>query len=987
MRRFLTGVLTAADRGVRREMPNTALGCAGRCAASPPTHSAPRTRTGHGLAAALGVATAVLLLLPGGAKLSGQNTMKVYPINNIQGTHVGLGLAIRKLGVSATFMNTPAHPDDERNALFTTFGMGQGMRVIDLNNNRGEGGQNQIGPEIMHDIGVLRTEELMASHRTDLAEQYFTRSIDYGYSYDPLGEIIPWVGEKEIVGDYVRLYRMLRPDVVLTMNVQGSGGDRMHEAQTILSREAYAVAGDPSFYPEQIAEGLRPWQPAKFYVNGSSLGISPRGTTETAAAGDAKSHIYDRFWFGLEGTTNTAHPTAPTPDSNVYDLLLGKTLGEIGNEGRQHLCQGIGGGGATVPGQVVVGGRGGRGGFGRDGGGYYLVDSNIPGQLTKSSETGMFDGIDTTVNGIARFAGATPPAALVSGLQAITDQANAAKRAFDSGNDAATVAPIEAGLTAVRALRSQLGSMSLTDEARYEIDFRLANEEQDWVNAVIQSHALEFYAVDDDGLVVAGQPVQLTVSMTNRGATPVEVTAVEIKGFDSPGACAAGSAAKDGVFACNVPATIPRNAKATTPYWHDTYWANPVKSNPARNTFDPGVEFGVPFAPSEFRAVLHVKAGSVEFTKDIPFAYHYVKDIYFGDKKMEINVIPAFAAKVAPSIDVVGASSAASTRNVYVAVTNGTKAEANASVTLEVPAGWTVTPATVPLAFTREDESLSAKFGVTVPAGAREGTYSIRAVVTSNVTGAERFSTYYDVVEYPHTEYRQTIKDAVLPIKVINLRTADSVKVGYVLGMGDLVAPAVERLGAIVTLIDENELAWGDLSKYDEIILGVRAYNRADLRAYNKRVLDYVYNGGTVLVNYGKGEFNGFGPYPGATSGGGRVNDETAPIEILVPNHPVFNYPNKIVDADWEGWTQERGQYFMGFPENDPNYIPLVETEDTMADNPGVKLGGLVEAKYGKGRWVYLGLNLWRQLPQGTPGAYRLMANLLALPKAPAAPQ
>ncbi|MEJ2576971.1 MAG: PIG-L family deacetylase, partial [Gammaproteobacteria bacterium] len=659
MRRFLTGVLTAADRGVRREMPNTA----------------PR-RAGHGRAAALGVATAVLLLLPGGANLSGQNTMKVYPINNIQGTHVGLGLAIRKLGVSATFMNTPAHPDDERNALFTTFGMGQGIRVIDLNNNRGEGGQNQIGPEIMHDIGVLRTEELMASHRTDLAEQYFTRAIDYGYSYDPLGEIIPWVGEKEIVGDYVRLYRMLRPDVVLTMNVQGRGGDRMHEAQTILSREAYAVAGDPAFYPEQIAEGLRPWQPAKFYVNGSSLGISPSGTTETAAAGDAKSHIYDRFWFGLEGTTNTTHPTAPTPDTDLYDLLLGKTLGEIGNQGRQHLCQGIGGGGATVPGQVVVGGRGFRGGFGRGGGGYYLVDSNIPGQLTKPSETGMFDGIDTTVNGIARFAGATPPTALVSGLQAITDQANAAKRAFDSGNDAATVEPIEAGLTAVRALRSQLGSMSLTDEAQYEIEFRL------------------------------------TVSMTNRGVTPVEVTAVEIKGFDGPGACAAGSAAaKDGVFACNVPATIPGNAKATTPYWHDTYWANPVKSNPARNTFDPGVEFGLPFAPSEFRAVLHVKAGSVEFTKDIPFEYHYVKDIYFGDKKMEINVIPAFAAKVAPSIDVVGASSAASTRDVYVAVTNGTKAEANASVTLEVPAGWTATPGTVPLAFTREDESLSAKFG------------------------------------------------------------------------------------------------------------------------------------------------------------------------------------------------------------------------------------------------------------------------------------
>ncbi len=935
------------------------------------------------LPAVVRVATAVLLLIPGGANLRGQNVKKGYRLVNVDGTHVGLGLAVRKLGVSATFMNTPAHPDDERNVFFTTFGYGQGMRVIDVQNNRGEGGQNEIGPEIMHDIGVLRTMELEATHRADGAEQYFTRALDYGYSYDPLGEIIPWVGQKEIVGDYVRLYRMLRPDVVVTMNIQGSGGDRMHEAQTILAREAYAISGDPAFYPEQIAEGLKPWQPEKFYVLGGALNISPRGATTPPAPGTAKDHIYDQYWFGLEGLRNNNHPTAAAVDGDKYDPLLGRTYGALGSEAREHLSQGITSG-ASVPGQV--GGRGRGFGFRRGGGdGYYLVDSNIPGELTKASEPGgLFEGIDPTVNGIARFAGAHPPAALVSGLQAITDQANAAKKAFDSGDDAATVAPIEAGLAAVRALRSRLGSMGLSDDARYEVDFRLQNEEQDWVNAVIQSHSLEFYAVTDDGLVVDGQPVNLTVSMTNRGATPVQVTSVEIKGFHSPGVCAPGSADTNGVFACNVPATIPTDAKATTPYWHDNYWANPVKSNPAREIFDPGVEFGLPFAPTPFRAVLHVKAGSVEFTKDIPFEFHYVENLYFGDKKMEVNVIPAFSAEISPAIDAVGTSSSPVKRDVRVSVINGTKGAAKATVTLETPAGWTVSPATMPLEFTREDEALTAKFQLTVPAGTAEGSYSVKAVVTSNVTGAEKFSTYYDVVDYPHTEYRQTIKDAVMPVKVLKLQTVSNLKVGYVLGRGDLVAPAVERLGAVVTDIDSDELALGDLSKYDVIILGVRAYTRDVVRAYNKRLLEYVYNGGTLLVNYGKREFNDLGPYPGATSAGGRVNDETAAVKILQPDNPIFNYPNKIGPSDWEGWTQERGQYFMGFPENDPHYIPLVSMHDTMKDNPGEKLGGLVEAKYGKGTWVYLGLNLWRQLPQGTPGAYRLMANLLALPKAPA---
>src|SRR2546423_12427304 len=192
-----------------------------------------------------------------------------------EGGHIALGLAVRKLAVCGTFMQTPAHPDDEHNALHALVAHGMGLRSIALQATRGEGGQNEIGPELFRDMGVLRTSELLAAHRIDGAEQYFTRAIDYGYSFDPEEVINKW-GRDEITGDYVRLIRMLRPDVVVTMNIQGRGGDRAHEATTILAREAYRAAGDPNRYPEQVRQGLHAWQPEKLYF-AAGFGVVPAG--------------------------------------------------------------------------------------------------------------------------------------------------------------------------------------------------------------------------------------------------------------------------------------------------------------------------------------------------------------------------------------------------------------------------------------------------------------------------------------------------------------------------------------------------------------------------------------------------------------------------------------------------------------------------------------------------------------------------------------
>ena len=930
-----------------------------------------------------------------------QNRM-TYSVVSPDNGHIALGLAVRKLNVSGTFMQAPAHPDDETNALFALFTHGMGLRSVDVQNNRGEGGQNEIGPELFRDIGVLRTAELLAAHRIDGAEQYFTRAIDYGYSFDPEEVVNKW-GRDAIVGDYVRLLRTLRPDVLVTMNIQGRGGDRAHEATTVLVREAYRAAGNPAMYPEQLREGLRPWQTRKLYFNAGAgvIGAGGRGGQRAGGPGGLNAPPGN-----LSAPPAPSVPLAqPAPrvtrvNTAAYDELLGRTYLEIGADAHSnHKCQGTSGLPA-LPGFTT--GRGGGGG----GGQYALIDSTIPGQMQKD-EASLFDDIDITLSGLSKFAGAHPPDALTAGLAAVVDQAQRANKAFDAGDDAGTAAPIAAGLTALRALRGQLASLRLDDAARYEIDFRLQIKERDYQDALLAANGLSFDAVADDGLVIAGQSVALSLVAVNRGGADVTVSDVAIAGFEpsparspqgrpEPGRPATGSAPagasctpgpvkRDAVYTCSVNATVPKDAAPTTPYFTDDYWKNPSK--PAINSFASGVPFGVPFAPTPFRVTFHVHASGVDVTRDLPIRYRYVKDIYNGDKRMELNVVPAFSVKVTPPLSVIPAPAAGAAtpagREVHVAVTNGTKGAADVSVKLELPAGWTATPASVPIAFAHEDESLSARFQVTAPPRAKAGEYVVRAVATSATAGAERFVTGYQDIEYPHIQRRQIIKPAETTLKIVDVAIAPGISVGYVNGVGDQVPPAIEQLGATLTFIDQDELAWGDLSKYSVIVTGVRAYERrADLRAYNRRLLDYAAQGGTVLVQYNKFEFNQsqYGPYPASVSGN-RVSDENVPVKMLVPNDPVFTFPNRIGPATWANWVQERGLYFLG--EKDPKYVDLVSMTDSFQDNPGDKLGALVEARVGKGRWLYLGLGLWRQLPAGTDGAYQLLANLLSLPKAP----
>ena len=259
--------------------------------------------------------------------------------------------------------------------------------------------------------------------------------------------------------------------------------------------------------------------------------------------------------------------------------------------------------------------------------------------------------------------------------------------------------------------------------------------------------------------------------------------------------------------------------------------------------------------------------------------------------------------------------------------------------------------------------------------GAATGEYRIAATASIGDNGFDRG---YQVIEYPHIRRQHIYQSAETAVKIIDVRIAPNLTVGYITGVGDEVPAAIAQLGARVEMIGPEELAWGDLSRFNTIVTGVRAYERrADLRANNSRLLDYVNEGGTLIVQYNKFEFNQaqYGPFPARVTSE-RITDENAPVTMLNPDDPLLTTPNRISDATWQGWVQERGLYFLN--PQDSRYRDQLRMVDPFPYNKGDKTGALVSAQYGKGRWVYVGLGLWRELPAGVPGAYQLLANLLS---------
>ena len=876
------------------------------------------------------VARAITLIL---ALTVVPSRIEAQPLHSDNGP-TDVAVVLRQLNSVGTFMMVTAHPDDENNSLLAKFAKGDGHRTVLLTATRGDGGQNEIGAELFDGLAVLRTEELLAAHRLDGAEQYFTRAVDFGYSFS-IDETFSRWGREEILGDMVRMIRTIRPEVMSAMSPSGRGGGQHHQASAVLAHEAYHAAADPDRFPEQLTEGLRVWQAHKFYY---SAGFP--------------------FGFGSPRFRRAEpDPDLTTIDLGGYDPLLGTTYAEIGSRARgMHKCQGMS--------QLVAlpaSSMGAR---------FQLVESTDS-TLFEFEERSLFDGVDTSVQALASFTGSNPPVGLTQALNQIAGFSAAALDQYQQDGLSSARLPILNGLRAVRKLRDDLASMSLSEDAQWEIDFRLATKERQFVDAALLVHSLRIEVLASDGLVVPGQTMDVSVLIANRGSVPVTVRGVRAAGFTGAVACDAESVLPGAVYSCAQSVTVPINSRPT-----DIHWRHEPSAD--RYIVDEDVPFGAPFRPTPFRMDFDFDFGQgVSVAVDRPVEYRYSDDIFAGEKRTSLSVVPRFVVSMTPEIAIIP-TGRDDDSEVRVTVVNAGPDATSGEVTLRLPSGWSATPERIPIRFSREDESQTVRFQVST-GGSQVGEYRVGAAVED---GTEQYQRGFQLIEYPHIGRRHLGRVADGRFKVIDVSIVSDLSVGYVDGVGDAVPPAIEQLGASLEFVDSDDLAWGDLGRFDVIVTGVRAYERRqDLRANNDRLLQYVENGGTVIVQYNKFEFNQaqYGPYPAQVSRN-RVTDERAPIRILENDHPLFAWPNRVATQTWDDWVQERGLYFLG--DRDESYIDLVELEDSFEFNPGIKRGALVEARVGDGRWLYVGLGLWRQLPAGTTGAYALLANLLSLGQA-----
>jgi len=360
-------------------------------------------------------------------------------------------------------------------------------------------------------------------------------------------------------------------------------------------------------------------------------------------------------------------------------------------------------------------------------------------------------------------------------------------------------------------------------------------------------------------------------------------------------------------------------------------------------------------------------AGSITSAVEVPFLNESG-----AEDRRRLATAPAFSVMLDPGEQVIPVDGGAA-RTVKVSVETNVSSAPAGSLHLELPSGWRVEPQKLAVKMEHRGDKQDFEFKV-FPSTLKEERAEIRAVLSD---GNSEFSEGYSLVTREDLSSAYYYQPALQRVSIVNVKVPQGLKVGYIMGAGDEIPTVLSQVGVNVSMIAPEKLANEDLSQYGTIVLGIRAYDtQKDVIANNKKLLDYVSNGGTLLVQYNAGasDFNSghFTPYPAQMSRA-RVSVEDAPVQILDPSNSVFHYPNPISEKDFDGWIQERGLYFM--QSWDKNFTSLLESHDPGEDGQSA---GLIEAKYGKGIYIYTGYAFFRQLPAGVPGAIRLYVNLLS---------
>jgi LmbE family N-acetylglucosaminyl deacetylase len=855
-----------------------------------------------------------------------------------------------KLKTIASVMHTTAHPDDEHGGLLAWLSRGMGARVSLLTLNRGQSGDNALGPQLFDGLGLIRTEELLAADRYyGVDAQYFTSVIDFGFS-KRLEETLDKWGRETALRDAVRIIRMERP-LVLVSRFQGNqrDGHGNHQTAGLVTLDAFRAAGDPKRFPEQIAEGLRPWQPRKVYIGGM----------------------------------REEEPWTVRVDPGQYSPWLGMSYGDFARVGLSYQRSQTSGRLTLTPGTQY--GYYKRADSPSVGGGAGL--DVLPANLSGSRENGFFDGINTSVRGIFSALRRPEPAGAAAHLQPIVQAVDDAIQRFSIVDPSASVPALARGLTATRAAIDAFASEP-------DAVFMLRRKEAQFMDAINTAMGVALMAVAQPagvadpvgpaaafaappvmGPVVPGQTFDLRVTFISRGTPAIALDTIGVdagRGWTATAAPATNASPP----AQNEPVTrrfsvtlSPDTPLSSKPYFHR------VNFQDARYALTDATQFGRPSSVEPAVAVVKYRVeGAVVDVRET--VRRREAKLPYGYAMRELRVVPVLAVTSNPTTVVVPVKAQTKRVTLQVDVLNNRASGSKGELTLRLPQGWSADPARVPFTFARGGERATYTFAVTIPSIA-DRAYQIEAVATAD--GYE-YREGYETIDYRDLEARQLYRPSVTGVRGVDVEVVPGLTVGYVMGVGDQVPDGIRQLGYTVTMLDENELARGNLSRFDAIVTGTRAYAvREDLKTYNRRLLDYVEQGGNLIVLYNTQELVPalWAPKPGElTARAEEVSEEDSPVDILAPDAPMLRWPNKITKADFNDWVEQRGSKFWN--SWDPAYRPIIATRD---QGQAAQQGGWLWMRHGKGHYTYFAYAMHRQLPYGVPGAYRLMANLLALSK------
>jgi LmbE family N-acetylglucosaminyl deacetylase len=885
----------------------------------------------------------------------------------------GLWQTLLQLHTRASLLMVEAHPDDEDGGMLAYESRGHGVRAALLTLNRGEGGQNVMSDNFYDALGLVRTEELLAADRYYGVRQFFSDVVDFGFSKTREESLKQW-GHDRVLADVVRVVRVTRPLVIASTFVGGpTDGHGHHAVAGEMAQEAFAAAGDPHQFPEQIRAGLRPWSPLKMYARVPNFSISKKGMFDYATG----KWLPVRFYDYISKKWSEAPPgvSLRIPEGN-YDPVLGATYLQVAREGWSHQKSQNGGGRIPYAGPVDVP--------------YHRYASVVP---TTGKERSFFDGVDVSLAGIADLARGQDNGFLKAGLDRINAQVEQAMREF-SIDHPEKIAPLLAeGLRETNALAAEVSASHLSDQAKYDVQHELGVKQRQFQRAMIQAlgvsvsatvapkqrpRAPRFFGSGPEetfAYAIPGQKFSVDVHLDNPGASPLTLDRIwlDSPARDSwtiapqsavPAAVPAGKAL-DQRFAVH----IPENAAPTRPYF-----TRPNDEQPYYQITDERYR-NLPLAP-------YPLSGWIEFT------YNGVKiragqvvqtareETGHGLVLNPLMVTPAVSVGISPEAGItpLGSKSFSLSTLVHTEAESGAKG----TVRLALPPGWRSEPSAAPFSLQRAGQDESVNFQV-YPNQLEEKPYTVTAVAES---GGREYREGFVTAGYPGLRPYNLYLPATYRTSGVKIEVAHGLQVGYVTGTGDSVPQSLENIGVKVEFLSPEDLADGNLQRFDVIVLGVRAYTaRPDLAANNERLLDYVKNGGVVIVQYNSVQYDhDYGPYPySLPNNAERVVDEHSHVSFLDPHDPLLSWPNQITEKDFGGWVEERGHSFL--KSWDSHYRAPLETHD-----PGQapQRGGLVYARYGRGVYVYVAFALYRQLPDGVPGAYRLFANLLSSPRNPA---